>query len=69
MDNIYNKICNFLFKYPDTSHSIKDICIHAACDKYTANKCLYDMLKKEIVLKTKESHPPSWQYRNLQCKK
>lgn len=61
---IYDKIYRFLLAHNDTSHSIKNIYKHVGCDKRTANKCLYDMLKQEIVLKTKEKQPPCWQYRN-----
>ena len=61
---VYDTILNFLSAYRNSSHSISDIYKHVKCDKKLANRCLYQMLNKGLVIKTKESNPPSWQYKN-----
>lgn len=66
--SVYDKIYHFLLVNSDTSNSIQNICRHAKCDKRTANRCLYDMLKNGLVLKTKEKRPPSWQYKSTKVK-
>lgn len=65
---IYDKIYRFLFENWNQSHSIQNICRYAECDKRTANRCLYDMLKRGMVKKTKEKQPPCWQYQHVKIK-
>ena len=57
-----DRIFAFLLENRYQSHSIRDICKHVGIDKTTANRYLYHLKNIGIVKKTKESHPPSWQY-------